>query len=68
MADPRPRARVGVLISGRGSNMAALLYASRAADCPYEIAIVIANDPVTQYPLKDRVGNGRAGTVPSCRI
>lgn len=45
MAEPRPRARIGVLISGRGSNMAALLYASRAADCPYEIAIVIANDP-----------------------
>lgn len=42
MAD---RARVGVLISGRGSNMAALLYASRAADCPYEIVLVAANDP-----------------------
>lgn len=39
------RARVGVLISGRGSNMAALLYASRAADCPYEIVLVAANDP-----------------------
>ncbi len=40
-----PRARVGVLISGRGSNMAALLYASQAPDCPYEIVIVAANDP-----------------------
>ncbi len=39
------RARVGVLISGRGSNMAALLYASRAADCPYEIVLVASNDP-----------------------
>ncbi len=37
------RARVGVLISGRGSNMAALLYASRTADCPYEIALVASN-------------------------
>ena len=39
------KARVGVLISGRGSNMAALLYASRQPDCPYEIALVAANDP-----------------------
>jgi formyltetrahydrofolate-dependent phosphoribosylglycinamide formyltransferase len=39
------RARVGVLISGRGSNMAALLYVSRLPDCPYEIVLVAANDP-----------------------
>lgn len=39
------KARVGVLISGRGSNMAALLYASRLYDCPYEIVLVASNDP-----------------------
>lgn len=39
------RARVGVLISGRGSNMEALARAAQAPDCPYEIAIVVANDP-----------------------
>ncbi len=39
------KARVGVLISGRGSNMAALLYASRADDCPYEIVLVASNVP-----------------------
>ena len=39
------KARVGVLISGRGSNMAALLYASRLFDCPYEIVLVASNDP-----------------------
>lgn len=39
------RRRVAIAISGRGSNMAALLYASRAADCPYEIVLVAANDP-----------------------
>lgn len=39
------RARIGVLISGRGSNMAALIYAAKASDCPFEIAVVIANDP-----------------------
>jgi formyltetrahydrofolate-dependent phosphoribosylglycinamide formyltransferase len=39
------RAKVAVLISGRGSNMAALLYASRLPDCPYEIVLVASNDP-----------------------
>lgn len=34
------RARVAILISGRGSNMAALIYAARAADCPFEIVLV----------------------------
>jgi len=37
------RARVAVLISGRGSNMAALLYASKAADCPFEVSLIISN-------------------------
>ncbi|WP_066554541.1 phosphoribosylglycinamide formyltransferase [Croceicoccus bisphenolivorans] len=40
-----PRAKVAVLISGTGSNMAALLYASRRAGCPYEIVLVGSNDP-----------------------
>jgi len=39
------KARVAVLISGRGSNMAALLYAAKQAECPYEIVLVVANDP-----------------------
>lgn len=39
------RAKVAVLISGGGTNMAALLYASRAPDCPYEIALVASNNP-----------------------
>ncbi|OYU14831.1 MAG: phosphoribosylglycinamide formyltransferase [Alphaproteobacteria bacterium PA4] len=39
------RVRIGVLISGRGSNMAALLYASQAPDCPYEIVLVASNVP-----------------------
>jgi formyltetrahydrofolate-dependent phosphoribosylglycinamide formyltransferase len=39
------KAKVGVLISGRGSNMAALLYAAKAENCPYEIVLVAANDP-----------------------
>lgn len=39
------RAKVAVLISGSGTNMAALLYASRAADCPFEIGLVASNNP-----------------------
>ena len=39
------RARVAVFVSGRGSNMAALLYASRLDGAPYEIALVASNDP-----------------------
>ncbi len=35
--------RVGVLISGRGSNLAALIEAARAADYPAEIACVVSN-------------------------
>jgi phosphoribosylglycinamide formyltransferase 1 len=37
--------RVGILISGRGSNMMALVEAARAADYPAEIALVISNRP-----------------------
>ena len=35
--------RVAILISGRGSNMAALIEAAREADFPAEIAVVISN-------------------------
>ena len=35
--------RVAILISGRGSNMAALIQAATAADFPAEIAVVISN-------------------------
>ena len=37
------RVKVGILISGRGSNMAALIEAARAEDFPAEIALVVAN-------------------------
>ena len=39
------KARVAVLISGRGSNMAALIYAAKAQDCPFEIVLVASNMP-----------------------
>ncbi len=37
--------RVAILISGRGSNMAALIRAAMAKDFPAEIAVVISNRP-----------------------
>jgi phosphoribosylglycinamide formyltransferase-1 len=39
------RRRVGILISGGGSNMAALIAAAAMADFPAEIAVVISNRP-----------------------
>lgn len=39
------KARVAVLISGRGSNMGALLYAAKNPACPYELVLVASNDP-----------------------
>ncbi|MEO5808571.1 MAG: phosphoribosylglycinamide formyltransferase [Sphingomicrobium sp.] len=39
------KTRIAILISGRGSNMAALIYAARADDCPYEVALVTGDRP-----------------------
>jgi phosphoribosylglycinamide formyltransferase-1 len=39
------KARVAVMLSGTGTTMAALLYASRVPGCPYEIALVLSNKP-----------------------
>ena len=39
------KTRVAVLISGRGSNMAALIEAAKAQDYPAEIALVVSNRP-----------------------
>ena len=40
--DPTP---VAVLVSGGGTNMAALLYASRLPGCPYRVVLVASNNP-----------------------
>jgi phosphoribosylglycinamide formyltransferase-1 len=39
------RARVAIVISGEGSNMAALLYASRLPGSAYEVVLVASNNP-----------------------
>ena len=41
----RTRVRTAVLISGRGSNMEALVEAARSPDYPAEIALVLSNRP-----------------------
>ncbi|MGY6552194.1 MAG: phosphoribosylglycinamide formyltransferase [Erythrobacter sp.] len=46
MPEAAPQAtRIAVFISGAGTNMAALLYASRLARSAYEIVLVASNDP-----------------------
>ena len=42
MAD---KAKVAIFLSGRGSNMAALLYAARLPSAAYQVVLVAANDP-----------------------
>lgn len=42
---PDGRAKVGILISGRGSNMQSLVAASRAADAGYDVALVASDKP-----------------------
>ena len=39
------KAKVAVLISGAGTNLAALLYAAKLPSCPYEIILVASNNP-----------------------
>jgi phosphoribosylglycinamide formyltransferase 1 len=39
------KARVAVLISGQGTNMAALVYAAKNPACPFQIILVASNNP-----------------------
>jgi phosphoribosylglycinamide formyltransferase 1 len=42
------RKRVAILISGRGSNMAALIKAAKSKKYPAQIALVISNEPAAE--------------------
>ncbi len=55
--------RVGILISGRGSNMMSLMAAARAPDYPAEIACVLSNRPEAEGLFK-AAGEG----LPTCAI
>ncbi|WP_426050250.1 phosphoribosylglycinamide formyltransferase [Brevundimonas sp. SL161] len=45
MNQPSGRVRVAVMISGAGSNMAALIDAGQAADASFKVVLVLSNDP-----------------------
>src|ERR1700680_589161 len=55
--------RVAILISGRGSNMAALIEAAKAADFPAEIVVVISNKADA-----DGLAKARESGVPTVTI
>jgi phosphoribosylglycinamide formyltransferase 1 len=57
------RKRVGVLISGRGSNLQALINACKARDYPAEIALVISNVQQAQGLLR-----AEAALIPALTI
>jgi phosphoribosylglycinamide formyltransferase-1 len=57
------RKRVGVLISGRGSNLQALIDASQGPDYPAEIATVISNVPGAQG-----LARAKAAAIPNLTI
>ena len=43
--DKRERVPVGILVSGSGSNMQAIISAARVGEIPVEVAVVISNKP-----------------------
>jgi phosphoribosylglycinamide formyltransferase 1 len=55
--------RVGILISGRGSNMAALIAAARAPAFPAEIVLVLSNRPDAAGLDAARVAGVRAEAI-----
>jgi phosphoribosylglycinamide formyltransferase 1 len=57
------RKRVGVLISGRGSNLQALIDACRAPNYPAKIVLVVSNVPSAQGLLR-----AEAGLIPSVTV
>lgn len=56
--------RVGILISGRGSNMVALLEAMRAGEVPAVAALVVSNDPEAEGLAKARAYGVPTAVVP----
>lgn len=45
---PPEKARIGILISGRGSNMRALVNAARDPASPYAVALILSNNPAAE--------------------
>lgn len=59
------RKRVGILISGRGSNMLSLIHAARANDYPAEIVLVLSNRPEAGGLARAEAEGIAADAVPS---
>ena len=59
------RVRVAVLISGRGSNMAALIEVAARSDCPYEVVLVVSNRPEAEGLDAARLAGIETAVVPS---
>ncbi|NJM34391.1 MAG: phosphoribosylglycinamide formyltransferase [Rhodomicrobium sp.] len=57
------RKRIGVLISGRGSNLQSLIEACKAPDYPAEIAVVISNRPGAQGLVRAEAAGIAALTI-----
>jgi phosphoribosylglycinamide formyltransferase-1 len=64
MVTPMKR-RVAILISGRGSNMVALIEAAKAADFPAEIVVVISNKTDAGGLAKDKASGIPTLTIES---
>src|SRR4030088_2738742 len=60
--------RVAILISGRGSNMTALIEAAKAQDFPAEIVVVISNKADAGGRAKARDGGVPAVTIESAPL
>ena len=43
--------KLAVFVSGNGSNLQALIDASKSSDCPFKIELVFSNNPIA-YSLK----------------
>ncbi len=63
MAKMTARKRVAVLISGRGSNMVALIEAAKAPSFPAEIVRVVSNDPSAQGLQRAEASSIRTAVV-----
>src|SRR5688572_20786975 len=57
------RKRVAILISGRGSNMAALIEAAKAPQFPADIALVLSNRPDASG-----IAHARAKNIPTAVV
>ena len=55
--------RVGVLLSGRGSNLQALIDAAKAPDYPAELVLVVSNVPDVQG-----LARAEAAGIPTCTV